>query len=173
MRDGCRWTLRAQRRRSGLWGFVAASMIDGETGWKSSLTDGASVLQHARPAVLRHSDGRLRGGGLEGDAKPRPTVRWLTSRMTARAWSSPADGAALLVSDVQGDIAVEAYGRALGEGEEGPAVTVERLEGWGHICRRRERRGAPIAGEALGVDGAFPAFEGRAMDGPPASRRSR
>ena len=28
----------------GLWGFVAASMIDGETGWKSSLTDGASVL---------------------------------------------------------------------------------------------------------------------------------
>lgn len=31
----------------GLWSFVAASMIDGETGWKSSLTDGVSVLQNA------------------------------------------------------------------------------------------------------------------------------
>lgn len=142
---------------SGLWGFVAASMIDGETGWKSSLTDGASVLQHADLRFFAiPMDGYEAAGWKVTETAPDGTVVDITddrSRVVVAA-----DGAALLVSDVQGDIAVEAYGRALGEGEEGPAVTVERLEGWG-ISVVDENGEVLHAGEALGVDGAFPAFE--------------
>lgn len=51
LKNGCGSTAQVDETGTaaapGLWGFVAASMIDGETVWKSSLTDGASVLQNA------------------------------------------------------------------------------------------------------------------------------